>query len=544
MPKMYVNVAGTWKTVQLMSVKKNDAWTSVSVGYVFQDGIGKQFYPDSIGATTYVSTGSYSYTVPSTVTQIEITSTGSGGGGSAYYFNAGSGNISAGGNGNVTTVTSTGLSITSGAGGGGATGTVGTNSITGAVSTSVNQNGGSPSGTTGGSSYFGSGSGGGGDNSKPATPTASGAGGGGGYYQNNATQGGYAGATQVSVFNVTPGQIIYISVGAGGIGPEINYNQGSGHWSRAGNGADGYVKIRPLNANSVTYTTGTNTFTVPTGVNSLNVTVVGGGGSGGAAYQSGGTTYGGNNGAGGTIVSGSLTVTPGQVLTIRPGGGAGVARGSWVGGTGGSGGVNDNASYNGAAGTTNGNGGGGGAGASSVISGSTGLVIVVAAGGAGGQGAVSAPGGSGGSAGSNTVPSYGLAVSTSTGTNYGTGATPVASYSGSYSNGTGASQLSGIQSTIVATYPFLYTPGGSIGAVNGGGNDWNFPMTLGDGVNLLARGSVLNYDNAGGAFAVGRTVSGINFAYGNTQANGGQSFNFYTGMIPSAGTAGYITISY
>ena len=80
--------------------------------------------------------------------------------------------------------------------------------------------------------------------------------------------------------------------------------------------------------------------------------------------------------------------------------------------------------------------------------------------------------------------------------------------------------------------------------VTGGGSDWNFPMGLGNGVNLLARGSVLNYDNATGAFSVGRTVSGINFTYGNTQANGGQSFNFYTGMIPIAGSAGYVSITY
>ena len=106
------------------------------------------------------------------------------------------------------------------------------------------------------------------------------------------------------------------------------------------------------------------------------------------------------------------------------------------------------------------------------------------------------------------------------------------------------SQISVIQSDIVNTYPFLYTPGGSISGVVGGGNDWNFPMTLGNGVNLLARGSVLNYDNASGGFTVGRTVSGINFTYGVTQGNGGQSFNFYTGMIPSAGSAGYVSITY
>lgn len=302
----------------------------------------------------------------------------------------------------------------------------------------------------------------------------------------------------------------------------------------------GYVSISYTNVSYATPGTAS-TFTVPTGVYQLAVTVAGGGGSGGAAYQSGGTTAGGNNGTGGQIVTGILQVQPGQTFTIQPGSGAGVARGSWVGGTGGAAGTGYSATYNGAAGTTNGNGGGGGSGGSSVILSSTGSAIIVAGGGAGGQGAVSLSGGAGGSAGSSTLPA---GFTSSTATNGGAGATPVASYSGSYSNGTGPSQLSVIQSDIVNTYPFLYTPGGSISGVVGGGNDWNFPMTLGNGVNLLARGSVLNYDNASGAFSVGRTVSGINFTYGATQANGGQSFNFYTGMIPAAGSAGYVSITY
>lgn len=308
----------------------------------------------------------------------------------------------------------------------------------------------------------------------------------------------------------------------------------------------GYVSISYTN---VSYATVGNSdvFTVPVGVYQLAVTVAGGGGSGGAAFQSGGTTFGGNNGTGGRVVTGILQVQPGQTFTIQPGGGAGVSRGSWVGGTGGAGGSHYNASYAGAAGSTaaaNTGGGGGGAGASSVILSSTGSAVVVAAGGGGGAGASSSANGggpAGASAGSSTIPS---GFTSSTGTNGGTGATPVASYSGSYSNGTGPSQISVIYSDIVNTYPFLYTPGGSISGVVGGGNDWNFPMTLGNGVNLLARGSVLNYDNASGAFAVGRTVSGINFTYGNTQANGGQSFNFYTGMIPTAGSSGYVSITY
>jgi hypothetical protein len=307
----------------------------------------------------------------------------------------------------------------------------------------------------------------------------------------------------------------------------------------------GYVSISYTN---VSYTTVGNSdvFTVPTGVYQLAVTVAGGGGSGGAGYQAGGAIAGGNNGTGGKVVTGILQVQPGQTFTIQPGGGAGVARGNWVGGTGGAGGSHFSATYVGIAGTTGAgyHGGGGGRGASSVILSSTGSAIIVAGGGAGGNGGADnnpGGGGAGASAGSSTIPA---GFTSSTGTNGGLGAAPVASYSGGYSNGTGPSQISVIQSDIVNTYPFLYTPGGSISGVVGGGNDWNFPMTLGNGVNLLARGSVLNYDNASGAFAVGRTVSGINFTYGVTQANGGQSFNFYTGMIPTAGSSGYVSITY
>lgn len=306
----------------------------------------------------------------------------------------------------------------------------------------------------------------------------------------------------------------------------------------------GYVSISYTN---VSYATVGNSdvFTVPTGVYQLAVTVAGGGGSGGAAYQSGGAIAGGNNGTGGKVVTGILQVQPGQTFTIQPGGGAGVARGNWVGGTGGAGGSHFSATYVGIAGATGtGTAGGGGRGASSVILSSTGSAIIVAGGGAGGNGGADnnpGGGGAGASAGSSTIPS---GFTSSTATNYGTGAAPVASYSGSYSNGTGASQLSVIHDEIQNNYPFLYTTGGYLNAVTGGGNDWNFPMGLGNGVNLLARGSVLNYDNATGGFSVGRTVSGINFTYGNTQANGGQSFNFYTGMIPTAGSSGYVSITY
>ena len=140
------------------------------------------------------------------------------------------------------------------------------------------------------------------------------------------------------------------------------------------------------------YTGSTATFTVPAGITSLNVTVVGAEGGRGGPDSAGYPPTGGYQG----VVSGAISVTPGQVLTVAVG----------HGGTSGSGGAGSSTPanwYNGAAaGGTNplgyngGNGGvagpqgssgyGGGAGAASVLSIGTATVVAGGAGGTGGSG--------------------------------------------------------------------------------------------------------------------------------------------------------------
>ena len=68
-------------------------------------------------------------------------------------------------------------------------------------------------------------------------------------------------------------------------------------------------------------TTGANTFTVPTGVTSVDYLIVGGGGGGGGAWID---QTGGSGGGGGQVLTGTATVTPEQDYTVTVGaGGAG-----------------------------------------------------------------------------------------------------------------------------------------------------------------------------------------------------------------------------
>ena len=141
---------------------------------------------------------------------------------------------------------------------------------------------------------------------------------------------------------------------------------------------------------SYSYSSGYQSFDVPTGVTSLHFAVNGGSGADGQG------TYGGGSGASGANVSGDMAVTPGQTLTLWVGG-AGQADGGagygnpthndFGGGAGGSG-------Y----GLTVGNGGGGGA-ASYITSGGNVLAVAGGGGGGGGGGTVSDPSGGSGSAG-------------------------------------------------------------------------------------------------------------------------------------------------
>jgi hypothetical protein len=137
-------------------------------------------------------------------------------------------------------------------------------------------------------------------------------------------------------------------------------------------------------AGNLSYSSGVQTWIVPTGITSINVNLTGGGGGAGGGDSSGR----GYAGAAGDRVTGTLAVTPGDVLTIYVGGGGGgglsaqANRGAGVGGgteifAGGNGG---NAGGRGSSGS-----GGGGGGASAIAK--NGSAVMVAAGGGGGGGA-------------------------------------------------------------------------------------------------------------------------------------------------------------
>ncbi len=75
--------------------------------------------------------------------------------------------------------------------------------------------------------------------------------------------------------------------------------------------------------------TSSTTWTVPTGVEIIDVTLVGGGGAGGMRNAT--TTFAGGGGGSGDVVSYQLTVTPGEVLTVIVGSG-GIATSDGCGG--------------------------------------------------------------------------------------------------------------------------------------------------------------------------------------------------------------------
>ncbi|MGB6056633.1 MAG: fibronectin type III domain-containing protein [Microthrixaceae bacterium] len=133
------------------------------------------------------------------------------------------------------------------------------------------------------------------------------------------------------------------------------------------------------------YTGVTQTFTVPAGVTSLGVTVLGGQGGRGGTDANGPSPAGGFAGQ----VQGTISVTPGQVLTIAVGSGG--ASGNGGGGVlGGNGGSNPLAGYDGGtggqSGTSGSSGSGGGGGAASVLQVAGSVIVAGGSGGSGGSG--------------------------------------------------------------------------------------------------------------------------------------------------------------
>lgn len=168
-------------------------------------------------------------------------------------------------------------------------------------------------------------------------------------------------------------------------------NLPSAVWGGSTAVAGGYIySIGGTSFSGQTFTTqGTDTYVVPAGVTSLTLKMWGAGGGGGG----GGNSQPGGAGGGGGYVTSTISVTPGETLTVYVGGGG-------AGGTFNSGG-NDAG------------GGGGGGGFTSVYRSSTALAI--AAGGGGGGGGRQAVSGGAGGAGGGTTGIAGISKATNNG---------------------------------------------------------------------------------------------------------------------------------
>lgn len=189
------------------------------------------------------------------------------------------------------------------------------------------------------------------------------------------------------------------------------YIKESGAWKQL---LEGYVKVPtstslvtpPPTVNTVTFNTvGATGWTVPNNVTSIAVSIAGaGGGTSGMSNGSDVWVLPNQSGSAGDLVTGTLSVTPGEILFMVVGQGGITGTDSWVyragqQGTAGNGGSGVNAG--GAGDNYGGQGaypaGGGGGGSSGILLGST--VLVAAAGGAGGGYA-----GGGGTGGTGYVP--------------------------------------------------------------------------------------------------------------------------------------------
>lgn len=190
-------------------------------------------------------------------------------------------------------------------------------------------------------------------------------------------------------------------------------------WRGATAAAGGYLyNTGGTTFNGQTFTSqGANSYIVPAGITSLTFKAWGGGGGGGAGA---GTAATGGSGGGGGYVTSTITVTPGETLTIYVGGG----------GTGGS--------HSAGGGTNLAGGGGGGGGYTSVYRGGTPLLVAPGGGGGGGARNLTA-GGAGGPGGCTTT------ASTCNGTGVGNGGG-----GGGASNTTGGSAGSGGNNSGVA----------------------------------------------------------------------------------------------
>ena len=220
-----VNYANVYPTISA-NVIAGSSWANVRYAYVNDNGVWKQFYPDSITTTTYNTPGTYTYTIPAGVHSANLTVAGAGGGAGGNDSAVGH----AGYAGNVVTTTiqvtpgDVFTFIVGGGGGPGASSARGTGSGSAGVDPAGTYNGGR-GGNAGGSGYSGAGGGGGAATTVRlgATQIIVAAGGGGGGGGGNGPIGLGQGATA------------YNSTSTGGTGTDKSGDGGGG-----GGGGGGY----------------------------------------------------------------------------------------------------------------------------------------------------------------------------------------------------------------------------------------------------------------------------------------------------------------
>lgn len=231
--------------------------------------------------------------------------------------------------------------------------------------------------------------------------------------------------------------------------------------------------------NVYSYTGSDQSFTVPSGVTSLNVKIWGAGGGG--SYGSGGS---------GAFISGTLTVTPGQTLIIAVGKGGGYSTSGVAGGYGG--------------GASSGPGGGSGGGYSGIFNNSVSLtntLVICGGGGGGGYFDFSTYGGGGGATTGISAGNYSASYTGGTGGTTSTGGAG-GIYNGSPTNprnGTAGTALQGGSGNAAYSYGGGGGGGGYYGGGGGyGGNSPSFYSSGGGGGSSYYSGSFTLSSNVAG----------------------------------------------
>lgn len=231
-------------------------------------------------------------------------------------------------------------------------------------------------------------------------------------------------------------------------------------------------------------------FTIPTGVTSAKITIVGGGGGGGGGSAACPTSGGGDGGRGASLVQWLTGLTPGNTLTVAVG-----ARGA--GGTGG------------------GNGSSGGT--SSVSSGTQTITTLQCTGGSGGTGGQS--GGGGGSSGTATGVSVGIAITGVVITG------PVGTFSCTASS---FPLVVGQQILISGTL-------GGTGSITGYSNPTLYYIIATDGSTTFTLSTTYGGGPVGTAAG---TPTGLTYTINDTDGRTGYSFTAYGTNILNGGSGG------